>query len=334
MKNFKIFLLGLVAFATLAAPGAALAAPIVEPTPDDIIIFGDNYTLAAGQIADSSLVVFGGNVNVESGASVANDLLVIGGNVDMDGSVGGNVVVIGGNLDLGPTAVVEGDLITPSGNVLRDPAAIVRGNQVTEVNMGEFRNMRTHWGDRWLGGIWTGLQTLAVLAAALLLALFLPGHLRRTADTIVARPAVSGGVGLLTLVVLPFALLITLITCIVPGLLLLAAILAWIYGWVALGLVLGNRLAEAFKQQWSPLATTLLGTLALSVLTAVLGWIPCVGWLAGLVAGSVGLGAAILSRFGTEEEPAVLTATLAKPALPAPRKATTRKSTAKKTTRK
>jgi hypothetical protein len=333
VKTFKIFLLGLVALAMLAAPGAALAAPFVEPDPDDIIIFGDNYTLAAGQIADSSLVVFGGNVIVEAGASVANDLLVIGGNVEMDGSVGGNVVVIGGNLDLGPTAVVEGDLITPSGNVLRDPAAIVRGNQVTEVNMGEFRNMRTHWGDRWLGSVWAGLQTLGLLAAALLLVLFVPANLRRTADTIVARPAVSGGVGLLTLIVLPFALLITLITCIVPGLLLLVVILACVYGWVALGLVLGNRLAEAFKQEWSPLATALLGTLALSVLTAVLGWIPCVGWLAGIAAGSVGLGATILSRFGTEEEPLVVTATLTRPALPAPRK-TTRKSTTKKTTRK
>ncbi len=332
MKTFKIFLLGLVAFAMLAAPSVALAAPIVEPNPDDIIIFGDNYTLAAGQIADSSLVVFGGNVTVEPGASVANDLLVIGGNVDMDGSVGGNVVVIGGNLDLGPTAVVEGDLITPSGNVLRDPAAIVRGNQVTEVNMGEFSNQRAHWGDRWLGSIWAGFQTLALLAAALLLVLFVPANLRRTADTIVARPAVSGGVGLLTFIVLPFALLITLITCIVPGLLLLAVILGCIYGWVSLGLMLGNRLAEAFKQEWSPLATTLLGTLALGVLTGLLSWIPCVGWLASLAAGSVGLGAAILSRFGTEEEPAVVTVSF--PQLPVPRKTTKRKSAAKKSTRK
>jgi hypothetical protein len=258
-------------------------------------------------------------------------VFVVGGNVDMDGSVGGNVVVIGGNLDLGPTAVVEGDLITPSGNVIRDPAAIVRGNLVTEVDMGEFRDVRSHWGDRALGGVWSFVQTLAMLAAALLLVLFVPVHLRRTADTIEARPLVAGGVGLLTLIILPFALLITLITCIVPGLLLLAVILACVYGWVALGLVLGERLAIAFKQTWSPMTTTLIGTLALGVLTAVVSWIPCVGWLAGVAAGSVGLGATILSRFGTEEEPAVVTAALTTPAprLPAKRTATKKKSTRK-----
>lgn len=292
----------------LATPTAALAAPIVEPDPDDIVIFGSNYTLLAGESIEGSLVVFGGNATVEAGATVNGDVFVVGGNVNLNGTVMDNVVVIGGNLDLGPTAVVNGDLVNPGGNITRDPSAQVLGSQVDEVGLGDFREYRRHWGDMWVGRVWSVFQTLAVTAVALLLALFIPGHIRRTADTIAARPAASGGLGLLTLVATPFVLLITLITCVLPAFIFVLVVAACLYGWVALGYELGRRFTVAMKLSWSPVVETTAGTFGLSILAGLLGLIPCIGWLGGLALGSIGLGATVLSRFGTLEEPLALPA--------------------------
>ncbi|MEX1143579.1 MAG: hypothetical protein WEC16_01970 [Anaerolineales bacterium] len=312
MNRFRICLAGLLVLTLLAAPATALAAPADRPAADEVI-FGDSYTLPAGQVLDGNLIVFGGNVHIEAGATVSENLVVFGGNVDVAGSVAGDMVVIGGNVDLRAGALVEGDLVNPGGNINRETGAEVRGNLVSEFNFGWLRDVRISSGPTWFSGVWQLVQAIGLGVIALLLVLIVPEHLGRTADVINTKPMSAGGLGLLTLVLLPFVLIITLITCVLPPVILLLFIAAYVFGWVALGLELGRRLADALNADWSLLIQGTLGTFLLSLAAGFVAWIPCIGWLAGLVLASVGLGATLLSRFGTLREPVVAAQLTPKP---------------------
>jgi len=63
------------------------------------------------------------------------------------------------------------------------------------------------------------------------------------------------------------------------GALILAA--ALIFGWVAIGLEVGRRLALAFRREWHPATQAGLGTLLLSFVIYAVGLIPCLGFIVG-----------------------------------------------------
>jgi hypothetical protein len=140
--------------------------------------------------------------------------------------------------------------------------------------------------------------------AAMLAVMFLSPNLVRISQTVVSQPLISGGLGLLTAVVLPILLvLIALTICLIPASLLGAAalILAWVYGIIAIGYEVGKRISAAFKQEWHPAITAGLGTLILmTVLSGVEALIPCVGWIPKAIIGLSGLGAVLLTQFGTK----------------------------------
>ncbi|MDY7042390.1 MAG: hypothetical protein SVX38_16160, partial [Chloroflexota bacterium] len=86
-------------------------------------------------------------------------------------------------------------------------------------------------------------------------------------------------------------------------LLLLALTIAILFGWVAVGLLVGQRILEALnvQQPVSELAAVLIGLLLVTLLIHV----PyCLGFLFFVAVASIGLGAVILTRFGTQEYPA------------------------------
>lgn len=303
MRKIRLISVFVVVVAFFAAPTAALASGDQTPFGDDVIIFGQDYTLESGQTITGSLVVFGGNVTVEIGSTIQRDLVVFGGNVDMDGHLDGDVFILGGNIELGPNALVEGDVVSPGGNISGNTGAI-QGNQFSEVGPFFSRGYEFGWGSWALGSVvWMLFQALAMSAVAVLIALFAPDHLRRTAGSIVRRPVESGGLGCLTFILLPFVLIITIITLIGPVVIAFLTIIALALGWVALGYEIGRRLSSAFTQQWTIILEAWVGTLGLGIVVSLIGIIPCVGWLAGVVLGAVGLGAVLLTRFGTLGEP-------------------------------
>jgi hypothetical protein len=83
------------------------------------------------------------------------------------------------------------------------------------------------------------------------------------------------------------------------GALILGA--AFIFGWVAIGLEVGRRLALAFRREWHPATQAGLGTLLLSFVIYAVGLIPCLGFSVGALVWMLGLGAVILTRFGGKE---------------------------------
>jgi hypothetical protein len=134
-------------------------------------------------------------------------------------------------------------------------------------------------------------KALGMGIIALLLTLFLDVQIKRIGDYIVGQPLIAGSVGLLSIF-----LSILLIFTIIP---IFVIVCAWILGIVALGQEVGDRFTRAINQTWQPIIATAFGTFLLTLVAGFIGLIPCVGWLFNLILTLVGIGAVMMTRFGT-----------------------------------
>jgi Na+-transporting methylmalonyl-CoA/oxaloacetate decarboxylase gamma subunit len=293
----------------------------------DRTIWGGNNVIKSGQTVTGDLTIFGGNTTIEAGAVVTGDLTMMGGNVTLAGTVKGNVVTFGGSLDLQATSVVEGNLVRSGGSVSTEEGYEVQGSETTGfegdfnfdglpvpipvpdfVEVPSVRYGPFDYAVSLVWGVFTsfGLALVAGLLAVVTM-LFLPDQTTRVTAAIGSAPMLSGGVGLLTLLAVPIvAVVVALTICLAPfsliGLLVYA--LALFFGWLAFGILFGDRLASALK--WpllSPVLSAALGTFIITLLVNGINLFPGVGgffsFLAWLVVASIGLGAVVLTRFGT-----------------------------------
>ncbi|MCX8025653.1 MAG: polymer-forming cytoskeletal protein, partial [Thermanaerothrix sp.] len=259
-------------------------------------------------------VIIGGMADIQKGATVNGDIDLLGGSLKLAGEVVASINAVGATIELEEGAIIRGDIhavassisglekanlmgtldtFTPTGNSWRMPA--LRWQPWINLPSGPFNFLEHTFLDL--------LRTLAVAILALLIALLLPIPLDRISQTLVHEPFLSGGLGLLTLLVLPAVIFILFITIILLpvaliGVLLLA--LALLLGWVAVGYEIGNRLAELFRSTWSPPLAAGIGTLTLGLVLYLLGFVFCLGGLFSFLIGCWGLGAVLLSRFGTQ----------------------------------
>jgi hypothetical protein len=134
--------------------------------------------------------------------------------------------------------------------------------------------------------------------------LFWPKPVERAGSAAVSQPIVAGGLGCLTLIVVPFLIVLMAITIIgipLSFLAVVALVVAVVFGWIAIGVEVGRRMVEAFDWEIHPAASGGIGTLTVGFVVGGIGLIQCIGWLAPLLVGSAGLGAVILTRFGSRE---------------------------------
>ena len=300
----------------------ALLAPLALARPahagnctDDHRVMGQNYTLGAGEKLDSNLIVLGGNATIAAGATLNCTLVVMGGNVDVAGSVQEDMVVIGGNVQLRDTAVIGGQLVTFGGVIDRADGAQVIGGE----SQGFGGNRDGQGGIPFIGAsapilapvfelyqsvVHAVFTSIGLGLLALLVVLFWPEQTARVGAAITSAPGATGGLGLLTAVAVPMLMLLAAITiCLIPlsfvGMVIFTA--ALVYGWIALGLLVGVRLAGALRLvNLSPAIMAALGTGLLSLVISAISWVPCIGWVAPVVLAAVGLGAVTLTRFGTQ----------------------------------
>ncbi len=324
-----------VLLAVLLLP-ARSAYALSSPT-DGRVIIGQNFTLKSGDALDGDLVVIGGEATLEAGSRVNGDVVIIGGNLKLDGSVTGNAVVIGGLTSLGKKASLDGDMVTVGGSLQRTEGAHIGGNIVTNLPPPTIQlpNAPTavtpptpptptvdfNFGP--LGEVASVFfQALGLAALAMLLTIFLHPQLDRVAQAVVAQPFITGSIGLLTAFLAPITLVILVITLVLIPVALAAVILlvlAWLFGVVAFGMEVGDRFTKAIHQTWAPVLSTGFGTFLLAIVIGTVNLIPCVGWVAPLIIGLVGLGAAVITMFGTRpvQRPALTTTGTETPLPPA-----------------
>ena len=317
-KNLKLMIL-IATLVLLIIPGTALA----KDLSDDRVVAGGTFTLDQGEILNGSLIVFGGTASTEAQSVVQGDVVVLGGIVSVDGLVDGNLVGIGGVVNLKENAIVDGDLTTVAATLNRAPGAQVNGQVVTGIDIPalsvlpstidiptipNFQQSYNPVAFSFWRVMWFLFRTLLWGALAALIAMFLPNPTTRVSKTIVNEPVISGGVGLLVIIVAPIVLVILAITCILSPISLLGGLalgVAWVFGRIAIGLEIGKRISKSFNRDWPlPLAAG-VGTFGLALVVDSVGtFIQCVGWLLPLIVGLFGLGGVILTRFGTQNYPA------------------------------
>ncbi len=326
-------LLGAVAPAAHARPleddkvvfGGTYVLPEGEVLEGNLRVVGGDATVSSGARVTGDVTVLGGELRIEG--VVEGNLSVTGGTATVNGTVYGDVQVLGGNINFGPDAVVMGAVHQIGGEVNRDPAAQV--NVLPDFpnmpDMPDFPNMpevpepprpprfvAPHpsfvWphtsspADIFVHTLWEALLALlrAIAMAVLAGVVFLFPHTfaQRTVALLESTPLLAGGAGLLTLALLPVVLVALVITLVLIPLALVLAVVVGVsalYGWLVLGWYLGERLTQALRQAWHPAVNAALGTFVLTLLAAGMNIVPCIGWVAGFLIGSVGLGAVILA---------------------------------------
>jgi cytoskeletal protein CcmA (bactofilin family) len=319
MKIASIFLLALLVFLPMQPTAAASGAF------DGQVVFGQSFTLKSGDAMSGDLLVFGGSATIEEGATVNGNTVVMGGNLTIDGEVTGDAAVFGGTMKLGAKAHVSGNLSTVGSTLDRAEGAQVDG---------QVYNTATSWvgnGDNinhpklpvinppvpvvppikfefqpLLSVMNAFGQAFALAVLAMLVMLFLASHADRVAHATIAQPLTAGGLGLLTVVVAPIAIVLSAVTIIlipVALIIILALIVAGVFGWIAIGYEIGQRFTKAIHQIWHPAFSAGLGVFTLTLVARALTGIPvlnCVGWLVPFVLGLAALGAVIMTRFGTQ----------------------------------
>jgi len=61
----------------------------------------------------------------------------------------------------------------------------------------------------------------------------------------------------------------------------------------------GERFTKAINQEWSPVLTIGFGTFLLVLAGGVIGLVPCLGGIILFLLGAIGIGASVMTLFGT-----------------------------------
>lgn len=321
--------LTLIVLAGLLIPGASVRAAAEQPD-DGVVIWNEDYTVAEDEDLDGDLVIFNGDATLEAGSRVAGDVVVWNGNATVDGTVQGSLVASNGSIELGDSAHVRGDVVCTwnceidQGDGAQVDGELIEGPSLRGIPFGQLHE-RNPWVQmpsfepepfwlsapeqllRWMFRIVRRVVTVLVIAAiGGIVALIWPRATDRVGQAVFDAPAASVGVGFLTLVAgatLVVALAITI--CLSPAAALVALGLsaAGLFGWIAIGARLGERLLQALNLgEVAPLWTAGLGTLTITLVSVGLTMAFCLsplGWLLMFVVGCFGLGAVVLTRFGT-----------------------------------
>jgi predicted flap endonuclease-1-like 5' DNA nuclease len=315
MKRYLVWASALlVVFAIVGA--AMVPVAFAQDTTGDRVVMGENYTLQSGDTLDGNLAVLGGNATLEEDTLVTGDVTLAGGNMVVSGRVGGNLTMMGGSLTLNDTAVIEGNLAAFAGSVTRAPGAQVQGETFnglrTPNRIGPIAPVAPvvprfdaadetprSWFGRFIGWQLGTLGSIVLMGLlGLVLVVIAPRGVARVASATATQPALTFGVGFLTLIVGLLAGLILLIACGLGLLVWLALLAGTVLGWIGVAVWVGQRLLGALKLRTaSSIGEVLAGVVAVTLLSRI----PCIGWLFGIIFVCWGLGAVVLTRFGTQD---------------------------------
>jgi cytoskeletal protein CcmA (bactofilin family) len=288
--------------------------PEVHHSDSDEFRFGQGVTVAEGEESHRNIIVYGGPVAVDGthhgeitsfGGSVKisgvqmGDVVVTGGSLDVSGRVDGSIAVIGGDARLASTARVSGDVSLVGGRLHRDPGAVLSGGHVTVAAP---RVPHVGFPHGLFGGLGLGLSVFAWIKKALLTLLvglvvvaLLPAQVDSATAVLRERWLACLGVGFVAgVAVFPLTPLFLLVACVGVVIPALFYQVAKYFGLVVLFIVVGEALGRAALKRELPLIPAFL--LGLAVLSLIGLVAPAPIWL---VYGWLGVGCALLTRFGT-----------------------------------
>ena len=284
---------------------------------------------------DARVRIFG-DITVERDEQVNGAVVTVGGSIKVDGRVRDNVVAVGGGVKLGPHAEVLGDVTTVGGTIERDPGAVVSG-RLNEVGISAPGiRIRPNWNLGWSpwrfysDGAWPAIRLFGTMVRmalfgllAALVVLVAPRAVQRVEYAVTSQPWKAAVVGLLAQLffvpVLVLAVVVLAVSIIgIPLLVLvpfgvLGFLLAFLLGFAGAACGLARvawrrgsgsqagmlaALAVGLAIIWSfTLLGRVVGLGGGPLMAAAVGLI-IVGILIEYAAWTLGLGGALLTRFG------------------------------------
>ena len=252
--------------------------------------------------SDKSVVRIGKDITIETGQKVRK-AITINGQITVNGTVEDSVLAIGGSVVLAKTAVVNGDVVSLGGVIVMARGSKVRGD-LTEINSTNlYQTVANAVSNEWEGWSWVfALISLSILTVILVLALIIsaliPKPVRIISEAISKKTFRVILVGILCLVtIVPLALLLTISVvgiALIP-LEVVLVVITGLLGFIAVSRLIGSWALRLGKRKEGTVRETFWGL----VIIWMVGWIPYVGWMIKAAAIVIGMGAALITRFGT-----------------------------------
>jgi len=302
-------------------------------SPDAPFIFSEEGGRMITTKRAADIVQIGVDVHIDRDERVEGDVVVIGGSIEVLGEVKGDVVAVLGDVFIdgyvhgsafAPTGKVE---ITSSGRVRRNVTAAVIDDKPGSRIGGHksYSHTRLPTGFDRTNVVYVTMLFFIGLAVFLIF-LILLGHVFAGKNIAVIKSRISGSgiksffVGLITEILgIPVLFVLLLITVIgIPVALIalpITIVVAAVLGYAAFGLLLGEKLVEntslRIKSQLgrsmagitAMLLVVIFGSLLAMISAAplsVTGWVLFgIGQAIVFIATTTGLGAVVLTRFGT-----------------------------------
>lgn len=259
--------------------------------------------VTAAATEDKSIVRIGSDVTIEAGQKVRN-VVVIGGQITVSGGVDNNVVAVGGSVVLTKTANVGGSILSLGGIIVSARDSQI-GGTMTEINSSNLLEaLATALSEEWEGWSWIFAVIslsifLVILVLALLIVALLPKPVHIVAEAIGENTFKVTLCGLLGLVLIaPLALLLTISVvgiALIP-LEVIVVVCSILLGFIAVGQLIGRKVLAILKR---PNPSMIRETFWGLIILWLIGWIPYIGWMVKAVAIVLGLGAVLITRFGT-----------------------------------
>jgi hypothetical protein len=310
--------------------------PVPEPSRKRLPDAREPFPDRSYQRHTEGRVRIGGDIRIEEDEQVDGPVVAVLGSVYINGRVSDAVVAVGGGVTLGPRAEIRGDVTSVGGGVSRDPNAAVSG-QINSVQF-QVPHISVRPIDWWPFSVpavwdrqpWHGFRLMGTLLRialfallAVLVTLLLPGSVGRIRDTVRYEPwkcALAGLFAQLLFVPLLIIGIVVLVISIVgiPLLVLvpfavLAFFLALLLGFAGAASAFGGAVADRSTRTLPAALSLLVVGLALVWGLTVIGrvvslaggpvtWVAAMflvaGFLVEYAAWTMGLGGALLTRFG------------------------------------
>jgi hypothetical protein len=288
--------------ACFAAPAAAQPAQtppeVAPPTPritterDEGLLLraGGDVTVPAGETA-GAVVVIGGDAHI---AGRIDSLVVIGGNAFLDSARAREVTVVGGTATLRGATIVEQQVHLVGSEMTREETVTILGAVRSEP--------MPRWGFFPFGFLFALGLSLATLLAAVIMVSVAPVATERTLETLRREPGRVALAGLALWFLVPALAIMAILSIVgIPAgvgvLMFLLPAMAFL-GYLMAGIYLGVRLVDAARWDAAGTRPWLRALVGVAVLMLI-GIIPVVGPLVGLVATFLGGGAMALVAWRT-----------------------------------
>lgn len=277
---------------------------------EDLRVAGGDVTIS-GRVG-GNIMALGGSIEVSDSAEISGSLTSAGGSINSFAEIGRGATIAGGDITVANK--VNGNFTSAAGNLTLTPKAEIAGNLVYLSD----REAQIREGAKVYGKVThnfpqkpqrdlkstakqanNGLRLISFVISLLvgyLLIKLAPNITERTQAYLTKEPLSTFGISLLSFLVLPFVIILFLVTIIGIPLAILLGLFVLIDLYLAkvfVALAVGSKILDITKSTKNQFLALLTGL----VIYLILGFIPVIGTIVMILTVILGFGAIVRAKF-------------------------------------